>query len=280
MSTAAAAIEFLESKVITAEVAVGSLCRIREPLTMISLFQKYFPKEFARQKLNWLDRDSIVKACSEFMTLVDMRLFPCHDTCGFWDGEEGSMTEIIFFAPFPEWYGDDDDHKTFTPLQEIVLLAVGAIYGKDGEYEPNYESAMRREVDFDLLEQACKRGMLRHLPEAVKFILKITDNTWCDVAQEELDNCSDWPLWSEENIEWLRKGWAEAQKIYARVQALEEWLGTDPARLRKAEHALKIATKQIPPRLRVGIVSSADFVAGISPRALINQVEQWSGPNE
>ncbi len=273
MSTAAAAIEFLESRITPAGDALEALCRIREPLTMISLFQKYFPKEFARQKLNWLDRNSIVNAWSEFVTLVDLRLFPCHDTCASWDGEQGSMTEIIFFAPFPEWYGDD--HETFTPLQEIVLLAVGAIYEKNGQFEPNYESSGRREVDFDLLEQACTRGMLRHLPETVKFILKITENTWCDVSQEELDNCSNWPIWSEENIEWLRNEWVEARKINARVQALEEWLGTDPARRHKVERALKIATKQIPPRPRVRIVSSVDFVAGISPRALINQIDQW-----
>lgn len=279
MSTAATAIRFLKTRVMSAGDALRQLEGITEPLRMIALFQKYFPAEFAKQEIRWMDQRALVEACCEFVGLVSLRFFPCYENMDMWDMEEreGSfyMRDIYFEAPWPEWYGDGNDD--FTTLQTAVLSANGRIKWDGHEYQPVYNVAAYPEINDAYLTRLCagKRTPLRHLPLAVRFVEKNTNNFWCDLTQEQCDCAQDWPEWSEENIKLFTKEWKEATAIAAKVALLEGWLLEKPERKAEVESLLKRATKKLPPRLRVGTISSQAFLEGDQDRPLIEQMDEW-----
>lgn len=268
MSRAVNAIRFLESQTMTAHAAVERLRNTLEALTPLSLFQHYFPKEFAVQRIRWSTGAGVQEACSQFAELVDLRLFPC---CSHWDFDEGwfeRCADIVFLAPFPAWYDDGRDPTELSRLEELILVQCGYVERRGGELEPVYREGAR--IDIERLEQLCerKRGSLRYLPLAVKFFLKGTDNMWCDVTQEELDTCSDWPTWSLDATEHLRTEWLAAREISGRVSQVEEWLGRQPGNQRIVENLLRQAVKQPKAkRQRVRVTTQG--------APLIEQMDQW-----
>lgn len=244
MSNAANAIRFLESQTMTAHAAVARLCDTLGALTPLSLFQHYFPKEFATQRVSWQTGAGVREACTRFAELVDLRLFPC---CSHWDIDEGWAEysgDIVFLAPFPAWYDECRDPTELGRLEELVLLQLGYLERRGEEIEHVVDPARSKPINLEYLEQLCdrKRKPVCWLPLAVKFFLKTTRNTWCDITQEELDNCAEWPTWSLETTEWLRKEWAEAQVISSRVALVEEWLGQKPGNQQIIETLLRQAT--------------------------------------
>lgn len=245
MSRAANAIRFLEIQTMTAHDAVEQLRNSLNALTPLSLFQHYFPREFAAQRFRWDTGAGVQEACSRFTELVDRRLFPCY---GSWEFDEGwveRIADIVFPAPFPAWYEDVRDQATFGRLEELILVKFGNAERHAEELKYVYREE-RAQLDIETLERLCaqKREAVRYLPLAVKFFLKITDNLWCDVTQEELDSCGDWPTWSLEATEHLRKEWAAARVICGRVSQVEEWLGRKPGNQRIVENLLRQATEQ------------------------------------
>lgn len=255
MSTAAKAIQFLEGQTLTARDAVERLTGIVETLSPLGLFQCYFPKEFAAQGIDWKSGAGVMKACCTFSKLVDQRLFPC---CSFWAFDEGSehcCDDIVFEAPFPAWYDDGRDPTELGRLEELILLHCGYLERR-GEEIRHVEHFERANIDSDRLEQVCarKRGPVRWLALAVKFFLKGTGNFWCDLTQEECDCAPEWPTWSPENIEWLRRNWSDARVISGRVALVEEWLGQAPGNRLIVEGLLRQAIKP-PKRQRVRVTT-------------------------
>lgn len=274
MSTAAKTIQFLKGQSVTAQDAVERLTGIVETFSPLGLFQHYFPKEFAAQGIDWKTGAGVMQACCTFSELVDQRLFPC---CSFWafgEGNEDYCDDIIFEAPFPAWYDDNRDPTELGRLEEVVLLQCGYLERR-GEELAHAQKFEHVSIDPDLLEQLCerKRGPVRWLSLAVKFFLKGTGNFWCDLTQEECDCAPDWPSWSKENIEWLRKDWVEARKISSRVSEVEDWIGESPANRAKVEDLLRQAIKRPtgePQRLRVSTQGTP----------LIQQMDDWDLEDE
>lgn len=263
MSKAADAIRFLECQTQTADDALRELNVLSETLTSLGLFQHYFPVEFAKQRIVWGQQATLVQAACDFTELVSRHLFPCFVYCDMDEGQ-GDLTEIVFEAPFPAWFDDSvRDPTELGVLEEIILVAAGYIERRGVEIEWS-----KRQVSFDTeyLDRVCGRwrSPLRWLPLAVKFFLKDTGNMWCDVSQEELNHCSDWPTWSLETVEWLKKDWAKALEISRQVGDLEHWIGEKPENRQQVEHILRRATKQ---RQRVQAQSDG--------RPLFEAMDEW-----
>ncbi len=274
MSTAANAIKFLEEQVLTAQDAVERLSGIVETLSPLGLFQHYFPKEFAAQKINWKTGAGVMRACCTFSELVDQRLFPC---CSFWafdEGHEDHHDDIIFEAPFPAWHDDGRDPTEMGRLEQIILLQLGYLDRRGEELELVWNRDGSG-INIERLEHLCerKRGPVRWLPLAVRFFLKSTENMWCDLTQDELDNCRDWPIWNLEAMEYLRKGWVEARKISRRVGEVEAWIGQSQTHQAKVEDLLRQAmNKPKAKRQRVRVTTQGT--------PLVEQMNEWGLENE
>lgn len=265
MSKAADAIRFLESQSLTANDALEALNVLNETLTPISLFQHYFPVEFAKQQIVWGRQATLVRTVCNFTELVNRHLFPCF---AYWDMDEGegSLTDIVFEAPFPAWHDDGGrDPTELGRLEEMILVAAGLVERRGVEIETIWNKK-EVSIDTEYLDGACgmKRSPLRRLPLAVKFFLKNTGNMWCDITQEELNYCSDWPTWSFETVEHLKTDWSKALEISSQVSDLELWIYEKPENRQQVETLLRRATKQ---RQQVRVLSDG--------RPLVQTMDEW-----
>jgi hypothetical protein len=276
MSRASGAIANLEAKLITASDAAEHLRTVASLLGMLALYSKFFPVEFAKEPIRWSKRNTVTGACERFTELVSAHLFPCAE---LWDFDErfgdGLHLEIVFHAPWPAWY-EMDYREDLSVLEEVILLNQGYIraVGDSWEHVPDMRTALS--LNAEKLDALCKkeRGPLRYLPVAVNFVFKTTGNIWCDIAQEELDHCGDWPEWSEENIEFYAKEWKQAQAIHAGFYRLLLWMQGPPARRKRVERLLRQCLVERK-RARIRIGTTSEFLAGDRSAPLVDQMDDW-----
>lgn len=231
MSSLARTIDDLRSHATTTREVIEGLAAALGSLNLLDLYSKYFPEEFAKVRLRWSDRNSVIKACSRFVELVDSRLFPVHEPA--WDFEEAGileLQEIIPYAPFPGWW-EIEEIDGISPLQKVILQAVGEL-NERGESARYHNDVRRLLLDADSLEASVsgKRAPLKYLMTAIKFTVKDTRNLWCDLTEEEVSYASDFPDWNEKTIDYFAEEWKKARVIYGKFRHLETWM------LSKAPH--------------------------------------------
>lgn len=240
----AAAIQYCQSRSTGVRDLVHSLRRVSEVLTLLALYRKYFPAEFGSELLNWWQPDTLYRACSNFIWKVDSRLFPVRDSFDWMEAEEADLGDIYIYEPFPHW--SEDPESLNNPLLLAMLQALGYV-DETGRESDVTVHPWRSGFDWNKLRRECatlKPKVLRDLPVAVSFVEKASGNIWVDITEEELIYASDWPAWSEENIEWLRKDWQEALKIKAAFDRLQTWAGGRQDRLDRIKRLIAAALIQ------------------------------------
>jgi len=280
MSRAAGAIASLEARTITAHDAATRLAAVTDVVEMLFVYQKYFPEEYGREPIRWSRPETTVKACANFVELASDRLFPCY--VPFWDyeqcAEEGGMNYVLLQALWPAWYELDCREEGLTVLEQVILPVTGHIKQVGNTWELVDDFRVTRRVSTDQLKAwvSGQAGPLRHLPLAYEFVFKSTGNVWCDLTQEECDNCGDWPEWTEETVAYFVKEWATAREIIAKVGELEEWIKGSPARRKEVERILRDCLID-ESRVRVRIGTSEEWLAGdrATPAPLVEQMETW-----
>lgn len=244
MSSPAAAITLIEANAWGAADVVRQLEVQLEPLVLLELFRKYFPKEFGKLQIRWGNWNQIMQACTKFMGMVDARLFPCH--VPIWEEfEESQIGEIMIYAPWPAWWEGYD----LSPLERLILQAVGEL-DANGEHVSHSSSQRRRILNSDDLEILCskRRDPLRHLALAASFVFKSTGNMWCDLTDEEACQSPTYCEWNGKSVDNLAREWIEAKTIAGKFMHLQAWLGEKPARVKTARQLIEKAMREPAPR--------------------------------
>ena len=255
----------------------ATLDRLREisgSATVLGLFRDLFPVEYGQLKsFSWRDQGAVRQAAVRFYELVDQRLFPCTVP---WDGEEFAEAwadqgpVVWFYCPFPAYYEEVSWERAIDdfPLADRAILAgAGRVRRCDHGYE---EVPWDQHPSFiptwqESLEAACEArrpAALRLVPDAVRFLLKASQNFWIDLTEEEVDFASDLPDWGRELVDDYAAEWQLALEIHRRVEQLRKWVGASDARARLVERlvAEAVLVSPAPKRARVRIVSSAALV--------------------
>ena len=262
MSRAAAAVKMLEAHVTGTRELVDQLSYTLDALRILALYRKYFPTEFGRLRVDWLDQDQVLGACGEFTQLVDLNLFPCHSPV-IEEYEGSRLDEMLLYAPWPAWWEGYD----LSLLERLILEALGEI---DAHGEPLYRLYAGAEpkpcLEKGALESLCasRRTPLKHLPAAVAMVLKDTGNVWCDVTEEEVGQTCSFPEWTERNIKHFSAQWVAAKQIFGKFRELETWLKEKQERHQAIRRLIGKAMKQ--PQAAGGPGSLCDTLSDVLDR--------------
>jgi hypothetical protein len=106
----------------------------------------------------------------------------------------------------------------------------------------------------DRLRELCEvaRGaQMQNLPVVVESITGNTGIPWVDMSGEDFAQ-AELPDWDLQAIKYLTEDFAEAKKIWAKVDKFEKWVNAKPCRMESVKRLLvdaRIVEKQ---RVRVG----------------------------
>lgn len=261
MSRAAGAVASLDARITAASDAAERLSALGEAIEVVYCYQKYFPERYAKERIRWSETKTVLDACVRFIELASSELFPCHTPWLDYEQvlEDGGSHYIYLEVPWPGWWESEYRAELFQ-FEQAILLARGCIK-KDGDgWEYGEGEALEVNRDELIRLVAEESGPLQYLPTAYDFVMKCTGNIWCDISQEEMNGCGDWPTWNEEAVDFLINEWANAKQIVAKVFDLERWLNERPSHREKVERILRecLATK---------------LPAQAAP--LIDQMEDW-----
>ncbi len=217
----------------SADDALESLAIWRERLTLMRLYQKYFPAEFARSKkkvapsfdtgAGYSDREI------EFLGLVNQRLFPILIP-------EDDLLRDERFPGIPldtravEWYDYDGFESLRWPIQAFVALIGGINAEWWSEHFPAAPAILEGARDWERFKRLCRRagGIFAAAPLALEVMSYSTANVF-------VDSTSDMGVpdteWSERALSYLMVQWREAQALFARFDGLVDQLERDPAAL-------------------------------------------------
>ena len=227
---------------------IAQLSNFGQAAHLLGLFERYFPKDFARYPVIWSKPETVERAIEKFFHCAQF-LFPIHCPMDWGFGDEGmlDLSSMFFYAPWPAWY---EDGVEISALSTLILEETGyhiadAPHGQ--EYQP-------KEINWDALDELCagKRAPLKFVTESVEFVVKGTGNIFCDLTDEEVCNCTDWPEWTIENIDYFAEQWREAQVIYGHFRHLQDWVSKAPGRMQTVRNLIRKAAKTPARRIRVG----------------------------
>jgi hypothetical protein len=197
-------------------------------MELLPIYQHFFPREYARQKINFASGDSVRDALFRFSELVDDRLFPVWPfSC--MDFIEG-ISEIAADIPLrPSGFALEDrecDGET-TELDELFvrLSSIG-----DNDWM----------LDDGQLRADCerRRDPFKWLQVARSIALGYTGNWYVDVSEQLMCESGELPSWSKDTVKWLAADYKEAQQMMARYARFTKWVLTKPERMKQAEKIL------------------------------------------
>lgn len=178
--------------------------------------------------------------------------------------EDHALSYIEIFPQGEMWHEWDPE--------QIGLAVCGALV-ITGEVDPPRKLAGWKPRpglwNEDKLAALCKkqRGPLRYAVQAVRYAFHDTGNLWLDTTVEMLEG-SYLPEMSTADIRFWAAEWRKAERIFRQIKTLENWLEADPAnrlpQLYRLYQQARVADADVN-RVRVGVMSSADFVAGNRP---------------
>ena len=220
---------------LTISSALNYLSGLRFRLNIFHVYQHFFPQEYARSQASphpLPDSSSHSPREIEFFELVVSRLFPILDP--------GVLDDEVHFDGIPiEVCGityDDADHLDV--CYRVVGAAVGAL-GLDwddvpGEWPVHLPEPLARRpdksLDLDKCEALCRKrgGTWAHVPVVARIVCNETGNDFLDLTCE---TPLEWPPWTRENVEYLRREWARADRMLSQAEKVTEWLKEAPRRM-------------------------------------------------
>ncbi len=228
------------------------LCRTLQSIQLLSLYRIYFPEEYARSKKRPFptDEEAYSPMETEFVELVDERLFPLHTEFMLYGSgpDERSIVIPVRSLGMDWWNVDYDD---LSPGWRLILFLVGEMHGDDltlhqPELRPGGDSPLRglvwQNVEWDIFEERWKKAAqtlhpsVASVPLAVKMAYHDTENAFLDTTDEmPLEDC----YWNREDMDFLITHYRQADTMIDQINELLEWLGADPEHLQAVLSLLK-----------------------------------------
>jgi hypothetical protein len=234
---ASKAIDYLTRRSISIDKAIHKLSYLDEVSEALKIYQHFFPKEFASDKLKPIreigDLHATLEKC---LRLINQHLFNLPD----WYFDELAHEESLNYVPiepiFGEWW--DIDFEELAPLWQVLLILtrevtldwveseMGRIIGAANNARRQWKD---RKTDFYKLARLCRRQAppLRHLDLALSVLSFNTGNPWLDTTYESPITVD----WTVENIKHLRKSWREAIQANKHIDSLDHWLSEDESHI-------------------------------------------------
>lgn len=225
--SAATAVRRLRSiQFIPAREAVAQLGVWQESSHILHLYQKYFPRQFACSTAS----DAIPVHYGEagysmleleFFKLVDRSLFPLPDH--FFDMERHSCIPI-----YPQGIDWEDERE---PLRISVRAAMALVSDDDGMLWEAWLPALLRplsgERNWEQFAELCRneKGLAVRFPLLLDFVGLDTGNIWLDTNWEA---CWENYPWEETAMEFLKKEWRKAQRIFTQLNPLLDRMDKHP----------------------------------------------------
>jgi hypothetical protein len=217
--------------------ALQHLRVIVEGADLTPLYRKFFPEEFAREAPDYGSVNSLMLYYDRFSRLVGERLFP---VAGFLEYDEaydepGYALSQMHVCMLRNWLFDNRVHfdgpESLHIVERLVILGAGVEKHFDSitQADPVFRDADFRKpaghkFDSDLLRLACKeeKGMLGRLGLVADAILGGTGNVWLDLSEEEYA-MSELPTWTEAEIKFLTRQFAEYKRMSKEIREFFHW---------------------------------------------------------
>lgn len=240
--------------------------------SLLALFARYFPAEFAQARAHGLpliaEQTDGWSACElEFFRLVDERLFPLPLDYLRELGDRTFASQIPL-QTFP--VGSDGELSLGWALVHYLVGLRGEEQVREhGIYEEGALFALpilRRDTEKALLILRCQAQAepLALLPQAVAMVMRETGTVWLDEDEEGVYLS---PSWSEDDIDELHWQYLQAIEIGGQAERFCEWLEADPQpRFTQVTRLWNACARDTAPpeaRLRCRSVPASQFVEGI-----------------
>jgi hypothetical protein len=66
------------------------------------------------------------------------------------------------------------------------------------------------------------------LPDLIEMLHQDTGNAWLDVGEMSLAEGGGYPVWNQENVEWLAEEWQRAEPVVDGINRFLDWLNDSP----------------------------------------------------
>jgi hypothetical protein len=256
--------------------ALHHLGMIRSGAHIAELYAKFFPKEFAQDRPDYSEPLMLMGFYDRFTRLVDQKLFPVDPYSDYdmaYEEPEFYLRRIpVGFVRNWLWanqaqdyhYTGHDDH-----LHVVEKLVVSAT-DKDQAFD---------DVDFRLpagykfrlprLHRLCReqKGMIGRLGLVADAILGNTNNVWLDATDEEY-HCCEMPEWTEEQVRFLAREWAEAKFLNKGITEFFKWCDSERKveRVKLLLRGAQVPEKEEQERVRVRALGA---MARLTPQPLV-----------
>lgn len=223
------------------EEAIFHLRLIQHGRRLIDSYAELFPRDFAKNGVDYGSARSILAVYDRFCLLIDKHLFPC---CTFTDWEmdpeqlrdsvEYALETIPMAIQSMTWY--DRFVEDLTPVEKLIL----SVTDTRADLGLNIKLTGGRKFDMSELEEICAtlRTPLRRLPQVVCALSASSCNVYVDIGDDEI-GAMEMPGWSLEQIRWQAKEFKEAKRIWTMVDKFNKWVAARPERLKQIENLLR-----------------------------------------
>jgi hypothetical protein len=118
---------------------------------------------------------------------------------------------------FPEQYPDHQVPGGLNPIRLVAILREGvserlAAIGE--EQQPDADPPQPEPLDA--------------LPDLIEMLHQDTGNAWLDLGEMSLAVGGGYPVWNQENVEWLAEEWQRAEPVVDGINRLLDWLNDSP----------------------------------------------------
>ncbi len=225
--SAVAAIQRLRAIRLTpAREAVEQLSVWQESSRILALYRRYFPQQFTSSSANtripirqnepgYSDREL------EFFNLIDQHLFPLPEMMFDMD----RLPSIPLYPQGIDWEDERDNMR-------LSLRAAMALVSDDDSmlweaWLPKPLRPLSGQRDWDRLAEMCRtaKGLIARFPLLLEFVSLDTGNVWLDTNWE---CCWEEYPWEETAMEYLKKEWRQAQRIFDQLNPLLEAMDKHP----------------------------------------------------
>ena len=190
------------------------------------------PEWLNGEVVDWEDETEVAAAVERFLGRVST-LFPVHDD--IWDVDleivEWRLYEIpVIPMGYDEWYDGWDDLKEPAPYLLHMRYSrrdEDSLYLRD-EFADQYpDHQTPRYLESHRLVEALRQMELPEpldaLPDLIEMLDHNTGNSFLDVGELSLAEGGGYPLWNQEDVEWLAAEWQKAKPILDRIHRLLDW---------------------------------------------------------
>lgn len=207
---------------------------------LAELYEMVFPAHpewLSAEVVDWEDETEVAAAVERFLGRVSI-LFPVHDD--IWDVDleivEWRLYEIpVIPMGYDLWYDDWLDLKE--PAPYLLHMRYSRHdddhpYRRD-EFEDLYPDHLTpRYLEPHRLVKTLRQVELPEpldaLPDLIEMLDHSTGNSWLDVGELSLAEGGGYPLWNQEDVEWLAEEWQKAKPILDRIHRLLDWQNSTP----------------------------------------------------